>query len=438
MKCVSEKALFFKKKSAMNLFNPKLTLVPLLCICIVRAAFCQSVTQSEKKTFGFFYNKASQQLNQNLDSAYIYATKALDVAYYNQRWSAYFLLGLIAKKKKQHSESIILYKRAIELTKEKSNKLYIQSNLANDYFEQGLYKQSLYYARLVLAKTQGKNKQYLYNTYGIIAKCHSKQDAIDSAKHYFAKAIAAIPPTHTKVMGGFLAAKGDMYAENGKTTEALRLYKQSLEHETKPYVRAETCLKIAEAHTKAKRYARAKPYITQAQTTSNQMHIRAKALKLQAMAAYNAKDLPALNTAHQDFKRLLNARGKLIGEDRTHYYNMYEVIYHQNEILKQSNAKKEKLVVSIEYWGMWLLVVGAVGLALFVVYRNPEFLGLTTLPETETIQPVDTKKDIRAIDVKYSLSVSHKSAKIRSLDTKSEKEELFDFLRSSKYRPPKT
>lgn len=422
----------------MNLFNPKLTLVPLLCIClcIVSAAFCQN----EKKTFGFFYNKASQQLNQDLDSAYMYATSALDLATDNQRWSGYFLLGLVHKKKKEYYRGIFLYKKALSSTNNKTYILYTKNNIANSYLEINKLDKAIAYSRQIL-KEAPKGYKYLYDALGIIAKCYSKQKKLDSATHYFNKAISFIPKqAYSQEISGFLTAQADMYAENSKVTEALRLYKQSLEHETKPYERAETCLKIGEAHINAQRYQAAQPYIAQAQTTSNQMHIRAKALKLQAAIAYNAKDLPALNVAHQNFKKLLNARGKLKGQDRVMYYNMYEVIYHQNETLKQTNAKKENLVVSIEYWGMWLLALGAVGLACWLMYRNPEFLALVALPGTETLelQPVDTTpKEIKAIDLKYSLNVTHRNRNPHKPPTTGNDGNTVNKLRRSRYRPYK-
>lgn len=425
----------------MKRLNPKLLIITLVFSMFlpVRAIHAQSVSES----FNFFYNKATHLLNKNLDSAYVCATQSLGIASKKQRWAGYFLLGLVHKKKKQYHQSILLYQQAIELANEQKDKLYMYNNLANVLFEAGILDQAKEYIQKVKVYREQVKHTYLYNTYGIIAKVHSKRNNLDSAKYYFSKAVKAIPHAHKpNVMGGFLSAQGDMYARFGFANKATALHNQSLAYEKKPYKRAETYTKLAELLTKAKNYSKAKALLTLALKESKELYIQTQVLKLIAENHYQQGNQDKLKVTYTRLKALLSEnRNKLLGDDRVHYFGIQDDIHAKLERLE---IQKEMLMAALRHWGMLVVVLGVSALVLFVAWHRPDLLDIR-FPETEQLEPklqfveapTQEKGEIRAVDLKYSLKVAHigrpnPKTKAENKDT----DEMFSMLRSSSFRPP--
>ncbi|WP_299456342.1 hypothetical protein [uncultured Microscilla sp.] len=425
----------------MNLFNPKLTIA--LLFCIVKGAFCQSITPNGQKSFNFFYVKATSQLQVDINKAEINAFKAdFEAKSKAQKYSSKYLLGNIFHFKKEYHKSCTLYEEALKYAN-KSQQISLKNNLAYSYFLVNKTRQALLFAKEVLHERVKSKHQYLYLVYGIIAKVHAKQGKLDSAKHYFSKAIKAIPASHKdKVVGGFLAAQADMYAQNGRPDLAENLYKKSLKHEKTPYKKAETFVKLAVAHAKTNRYHQAQQYIALAQNESSELNIKAQILKLESDMYYKQGNYAQLEQSYNNFKVLMNGRGNLLGADRSQYYAIDEQIYHQVEVLKNKLAHKEDTTTTMNWWwqlGLWSLTLSIAGtMALLAWHKTTEQATEVETTPDNLVLATPTKKDIKASDLKYSLKISHKATKVRTIGTKSDNEEVFAFLRNSRYRPPKT
>lgn len=100
------------------------------------------------------YNKAVDSLNTDLESADVYAVEAIRVAGKRNLWKAYFLKGLVCKKRNEYKQSIVFYERALNFTRDNLQRVYVINNIANSYFEMGKLVKAMRYCNYVLKEGQ--------------------------------------------------------------------------------------------------------------------------------------------------------------------------------------------------------------------------------------------------------------------------------------------
>jgi len=289
------------------------------------------------------YEKASKALKTNLDSADIYAVKALRLASDKEVWKAYFLQGLISKKRKEYNRSINLYKLSIKYTPNASNKLYVFNNLANVFFESGQYEKAEPFANKVKMHREKTKHPYLYNSLGVLAKIHAKKGRLDSAKYYFAKAISLIPYDHDRdgqTTAGFVVAKADMYCDAAQYDAAIVLYQQAVDLQKTPYDRCETHLSIAKCLLLQGKYRKVKEYLDKAyKLQGDYLRCQVQVLRLRLDLEYKMKKLREVEATCETLASLVD--NSSITQDKELYNDIQRQI--QRKLLYVAKARGNKV-----------------------------------------------------------------------------------------------
>lgn len=342
----------------MNHFKSLLLLTLFL---IVRGGYAQDVTQKKQEDFKYFYNKASDLLNKNLDSAYIYATNAITFAEKKQLWSGYFLLGLVHKKKQEYNQGILLYKKAIRLAKRREDKFYVYNNLANTLYEAKRFTEANNYIQKVKTYREEVNHPYLYNTYGVIAKLHSKTHNLDSTQYYYTKAISSIVPTHDKdkqVTASFLATKGDMFVEYNRLDSAIVFYQKAIKLQKTEYKRCEYLLNLADCYAHQSNFATSKKHLEQAKKiTSNNFPNQVRLLQITANIQAKKEQRKKLKATYTEIQQLISANAdKLTNVDLKMYITIQNEIHQKQQNLAAKAERRVARTAKARMGGIWALL----------------------------------------------------------------------------------
>ncbi|OJJ16704.1 hypothetical protein BKI52_32885 [marine bacterium AO1-C] len=394
-------------------------------ILSVNTTVAQNASAQPKESFDFYYNKASKSLNSDLDSAYTYSNKAFTLANGSQLWKAYFLRGLISKKRKEYGKSIILYNQSVEVAEDTINKLYVYNNIANTHVEAKEYQKALPYARKVKIYRKKSKHPYLYNSLGILAKIHSKTGHLDSAKIYFDKAISLIPKKHDKdkqVTAGFLQAKAEMFAEHNYLDSAITFYKQAIHLQQSPYKKTEYLLSLSECYLQQNKISEAQKHLVEAQNLGDSnLHNQAKYLQLTASIQFTKRQRAQLDITYAKFNQLISENSqKLSKSDMQQYFKIQTNIYQQSIALsQQAEAESERVSDMRLDVILALLVVLLCILVIYLAYLRAKRL----LPELNM-----KDLEISAHSLKHRLKVAY----VGKPDKDSEKDGILKRIRQQR------
>ena len=203
----------------------KLALTVMLSFALVSASFSQSVRVDQQKKFNFFYEQAVKCMQSDIDSAYVSAIKASVLAVSReQNYHVNYALGRISNSKKEWKNSNLFYNKALVFANQ-SQANDLKSNIADNLIELKQYNRALTYAREAVSYSYKAKDEYIYYTYGVIAKAHGKEGRLDSMVYYFDKAMNLIPVKHDKhgkVTAGFLVAKANALHDFGELPTSLK------------------------------------------------------------------------------------------------------------------------------------------------------------------------------------------------------------------------
>lgn len=404
----------------MNYFKPLLLLTFIALLFSIRDVNGQDVTLKKKKSFSFFYGKASDQLNNNLDSANIYAMKALRYAGKDQVWHVHFLQALVFKKKREYHQSIDYYNLAMQNAKTRMDSMYTHNNLANAYYEAGKYKTAYKLAQKVVKYYKEINYTRIYDTYGIIAKLHSKSHRLDSAQHYFNKATNAIPTSHDnnkQITAEFLALKGGMYKENNKLDSAIVFYQEATQLQKTSYKRCEYFLNLADCYIRQSNFVASESYLEQAQKiVGNNFHNQIRLLQRIANIQAQKEQRKKLQVTYTEVQQLISANaGKLTNADLKMYITIQNDIHQKQQNLAAKAERKVARLAKAQMGGIWVL------LAILVIITTLYFtkLRLKNLRQSHSdgvVKPINTKLKVSyTSELKENIEIADVFSEIRNL-----------------------
>ena len=321
----------------------RLALIIIVLFSVIGSGFCQSVNSDRQGNFSELYKKAVNALSTNLEGADVYTIDAIRVASDQELWKAYFLQGLICKKRNEYKRSIVFYKKALGFAQDDLQRVYTNNNIANSYFELGELKKAMSYCVAILKRAKKVGYDRGYNALGIMAKVYAKKQQIDSARYYFARAIALIPDAHDQdgqVTAGFVAAKAQMYSDIAQYDKAVMLFQQAVNIQKTSYDRCEAYLGIAKCFLMQKKYSKTQEYLNKAyKLQGERLYCQVQVLRLRLTLERERGHLKGVEAICKTLASL--ASNNAIARDKVLYSGIQRQI--QRELLYVAEVRGYKI-----------------------------------------------------------------------------------------------
>jgi len=412
----------------------------------------QNASNQSKKDFDFYYDQARKQVQNSVEDAEMSMMEAFGYAKtYTQKYKAYFMMGYISYQKKEHAKCIKFYKKALQFTNNLGTEVYVKNNIANNYLAINDLKQASKYVLEIIKVSKRTNYNRLYNTIGVLAKIHAKQDRLDSAKFFLNQAMAAIPKSHDKdkqVTAGFLEAKANMYKDFSQYDTAIAIYQQAINLQKAPYKKCEYLIGIAECHAKQNNITEAKKILADAAPLlGKHLHNQAQHIRISALLGYN--DLDSL---HKKINLLISDNEqKLSKKDMKAYTDIRDKIQDKRQIKVEKKANL-RLAALLIFSFIFLVTLGLVWrVSKKLTARTQEYKAAFESQKTETpragksslqAQKTTKKREIKASEIKHRLKyeVVEKTKNVSFVNRIQKEEELLELserLQSTSYWPRK-